>query len=336
MPLVRTGTGSEVYTHVLADRLREHGHTVTLDPVPHIFQYAPWLAPISPPKAADVILANSWNAAAFARNRLPLVSVCHLVVHDERLASYKSWSQSVFHRHFILRMEKAAVRCAAVNVAVSPLVARQMKQLLGAERVVTVNNGIDTTFFTPAQPFERHTDEPFRLLFVGKPSLRKGFDIAARILDRLGDRVSFTCVGPEPAPDLPRPPGTYTGVLDKAALREAYRKADMLLFPSRMEGLSLAVAEAMSCGLPILTCEGSAMDEFVPPDGGIVRQESDIDGFVEELDLAIRQPARHTKMRMLSREFAVEHLSVERWVSEMEGVLVKALQNTDGNRKHDR
>ena len=66
MPLIRTGTGSEVYTHVLARRLRERGHRVTLDAVPHLFQYAPWLAPVSVPADADVTLANSWNAAAFA------------------------------------------------------------------------------------------------------------------------------------------------------------------------------------------------------------------------------------------------------------------------------
>lgn len=332
MPLIKTGTGSEIYTHALADRLRERGHTVTLDTVPHIFQYVPWLAPIAPPKDADVALANSWNAAAFARKCLPIVSVCHLVVHDERLSPYKSWPQSLFHRHFVLPMERAAVRRSVANVAVSPLVARQMQQILGAQRVVTVNNGIDTDFFTLAEPIERRSEGPFRLLFVGKPSLRKGFDIAARIVERLGDRVSFTCVGAEPAPDLPKPPGRYTGVIDRPALREAYRQADLLLFPSRMEGLSLAVAEAMSCGLPILTCEGSAMDEFVPPDGGIIRPESDIDGFVEAIDLLIRKPERHLKMRKLSREFAVERLSEERWVKEMEDVLVRSLQNRDGDR----
>lgn len=324
MPLVKTGTGSEVYTHVLANRLRERGHTVTLDPVPHLFQYAPWLAPIAPPKGADVILANSWNAASFTRYGIPVVSVCHLVVHDQRLAPYKSRLQSAFHRHFVLPMEKAAVRRATTNVAVSPMVARQMKNILGAERVVTVNNGVDTVFFTPAAANGRQPDEPFRLLFVGKPSLRKGFDIAARIIERLGDRVTFTCVGAEPTSDLPRPPGLYTGVLDKAALRDAYRKADLLLFPSRMEGLSLAAAEAMACGLPLLTCEGSAMDEFVPPDGGIVRPESDIGGFVEEIECAISLPERHSRMRVLSREYAVEHLSEERWVREMADVLMQS------------
>ncbi|MDP9423517.1 MAG: glycosyltransferase family 4 protein [Pseudomonadota bacterium] len=297
---------------------------VTLDTVPHIFQYMPWLAPIAPPKGTNVIVANSWNAAAFARHRIPLVSVCHLVVHDERLGIYKSWRQRAFHRHFVFRMEKIAIGRATVNVAVSPLVARQMKQIFGAEHVVTVNNGVDTEYFAPAEPFERQTDGPFRLLFVGKPSLRKGFDIAARIVERLGDRVSFTCVGAEPAPDLPRPRGHYTGFLDRSALREAYRQADLLLFPSRMEGLSLAVAEAMSCGLPILTCEGSGMDEFIPLDGGIVRPESDIAGFVEEIELAIRQPERHSKMRRLSREFAAEHLSEERWAKEMEEVLMQS------------
>ena len=88
--------------------------------------------------------------------------------------------------------------------------------------------------------------------------------------------------------------------------------ADLLLLPSRMEGLSLAVAEAMSCALPVLTCEGSGMDDFIPPGGGIVRPESDIDGFVGEIDGVIQDPGRHARMRILSRAFAVDHLSSRR------------------------
>lgn len=330
MPLIRTGTGSEIYTHVLASRLLERGHLVTVDVVPHPFQYCPWLAPIAPPQGVDVILANSWNAAAFARHGVSMVSVCHLVVHDERLTPYKTQAQRLFHRHFVLRMEKAAIRRAAVNVAVSPMVARQMKRIFGAERVVTVNNGVDTDYFSPATAREKGPGEPFRLLFVGKPSLRKGFDIVTRILERLGDKVQFTSAGAEPTADLPRPPGIYTGMLDRAALREAYRSADLLLFPSRMEGLSLAVAEAMACGLPILTCEGSAMDDFVPPDSGIVRPESDIEGFVDQIKDLMRDPARHANMRKISRGVAVERLSEKRWVREMADVLESARARGSG------
>lgn len=321
MPLIETATGSEAYTHVLARRLRERGHTVTLDRVRHAYQYCPWLAPSAPPAGADVILANSWNAAAFARHGLPLVSVCHLVVHDEALTPYKSFAQRAFHRHFILPMERAAVRRAGLNVAVSPLVARQMQRILGAERVVTVNNGVDTDFFSPGILAERDPERPFKLLFVGKPSLRKGYDIVAEIVARLGERVAFTSAGPEPAGDLPRPAGHYPGRLDRTALREVYRHADLLLFPSRMEGLSLAVAEAMACGLPVLVCEGSAMDEFVPTGGGIVRAADDVDGFVRDIEKVIADPARHLGMRQLTRAFAAEHLSETRWVEQIEQVL---------------
>ena len=324
MPLIRTGTGAEVYTRVLARRLRERGHRVTLDVVPHAFQYFPWLAPIAAPRDADVTLANSWYAAAFASRRLPVVSVCHLVVHDDRLAPYKTWARGVFHRHFVRRMERAAVRRAAANVAVGPMVARQMKAYLGAERVVIVNNGVDTDFFRPGEDAEGEGDRPFRLLFVGKPSLRKGFDIIARIVGRLGNDVQFVCAGPEPAEDLPRPDGIYLGVLDREAVREAYRGADLLLFPSRMEGLSLAVAEAMACGLPVLTCEGSAMDDFVTRDAGIVRAEHDIDGFVADIERVMHEPARHRTMRRLSREIALTRLAEGRWVTEMEGILARA------------
>ena len=328
MPLVETGTGSEVYTHVLARRLRERGHTVTLDSVAHAYQYCPWLAPITPPAGAEVVLANSWNAVAFARHGMPLVSVCHLVVHDEALTPYKSLAQRAFHRLFVLPMERAAVRRAALNVAVGPLVARQMQRILGATRVVTVNNGVDTEFFSPGPLVQRDADAPFKLLFVGKPSLRKGFDIAARIVARLGERAVFTSAGPEPAADLPRPPGLYPGRLDKPALREAYRSADLLLFPSRMEGLSLAVAEAMACGLPVLVCEGSAMDEFVPAGAGIVRAADDIDGFIRDIETVIADPARHLGMRQLTRAFAAEHLSEARWVEQMEQVLEAAREGS--------
>lgn len=324
MPLVKTGTGSESYTHALADQLRQRDHTVTLDLLPHFFQYAPWLGPIRPPSTADVILANSWNAAAFTKAGLPTVSVCHLVVHDPRLAPYKSRAQSLFHRHFVLPMEKAAVRRATANVAVSPMVARQMERFFGARNVATVNNGVDTDFFTPGEPRARAPGEQLKLLFVGKPSLRKGFDIVTEIVNRLGDQASFTCAGKEPSSDLPRPPGVYTGFLDKNALREAYRAADILLFPSRMEGLSLAVAEAMSCGLPVLTCEGSAMDDFVDQDAGIVRSEDDIAGFIEDLDSVIARPDVHAKMRLATHKIAVEQLSQKRWISEMENVLREA------------
>ncbi|MFN3594090.1 MAG: glycosyltransferase [Thiobacillaceae bacterium] len=44
---------------------------------------------------------------------------------------------------------------------------------------------------------------------------------------------------------------------------EAYRQADALLFPSRIEGLPLTVIEAMACGLPVIAAKSASLPEVV-------------------------------------------------------------------------
>ncbi|MEP5938284.1 MAG: glycosyltransferase family 4 protein [Erythrobacter sp.] len=332
MPLVRTGTGSEVYTRVLAQGLQDRGHTVTIDEVAHAYQYMPWLAPIRPPADTDIVFANSWNAAAFARRGLPTISVCHLVVHVPELSAFKSAAQAAFHSHFVKPMERAAVRKAALNVAVSPTVAGQMRQLFDAKNVHVIENGVDTSFFCPPSSSRpaRKSEHPLQLLFVGKPSLRKGFDIIAKIVDCFGDQVDLTCVGEKPAGDLPIPKAIYTGFLDKEGVREAYRSADLLLFPSRMEGYGLAAAEAMACGLPVACCVNTAVDDLIPDGGGIIRSPDDIEGFVADIGLLLDDVERLAQMRKMVRLHATEHLTQIRWIGEMEKAM-KGLLSAQGH-----
>ena len=322
LPLIRTGTGSEVYTRLLADGMRARGHQVHLDAVDHRFQFAPWLAPIRPPAGAEVVLANSWSAAGFRRGGLPLVSVCHLVVHDPVLTPYKSLSQRLFHAGFVRPMERAAVRKASINLAVSAAVAGQMRVHLDAGPVEVIHNGVDTEYFSPGD--KRSDIGPVRLLFVGKPSLRKGFDILAKVVERLGPEAEFICVGPEPGPDLPRPPGTYVGPRNRREVRDAMRKADMLIFPSRMEGCPYVVAEALATGLPVIGCSGTPVEEITPRTAGIFRRAEDIDGFVDEIRGLVGDRSRLTEAREAARAHAVATLSIDTWLDRTEAVLTRA------------
>jgi glycosyltransferase involved in cell wall biosynthesis len=322
LPIIATGTGAEVYFRRLAAGLAARGHDVHLDLAPHRYQYAPWLAGLRAPAGVEVTVANSWSAAAFA-GPAPLVTVVHHVVHDPNAAPHKSLAQLVFHRGFVLPMERRAVRISQAVIAVSRTTARAIRAYLADVPVDIVLNGIDTAFFCPAgEPSQHDRAEPLELLFVGKPSRRKGFDLIAEIVRGLGDAGRLTCIGPPPEPGLPRPPGRYLGRVSDEALRAAYREADLLLFPSRLEGFGYAAAEALACGLPVVCAEGGAVAEIAPPpDCGIACPADDPDAFIAAIRALKADPPRLAAMRQQARAHAVARLDARRWIEETEAVL---------------
>ena len=69
-----------------------------------------------------------------------------------------------------------------------------------------------------------------------------------------------------------------TNDLDLAKL---YQRSDALLFPSRFEGLPIAVLEAMACAKPVIAANTSSLAEIIE-DGvnGMLCPSDDIDAFV--------------------------------------------------------
>lgn len=55
----------------------------------------------------------------------------------------------------------------------------------------------------------------------------------------------------------------YTGRISKSQLLRLYNRAQGLVFPSLYEGVGLPALEAMLCGTPVLTSNGSSMPEIV-------------------------------------------------------------------------
>ncbi len=48
-----------------------------------------------------------------------------------------------------------------------------------------------------------------------------------------------------------------------------YHLGDVYVYPSRLEGLGLTVAEALACGLPVITCDNAPMNEFIDESSGV-------------------------------------------------------------------
>ena len=73
----------------------------------------------------------------------------------------------------------------------------------------------------------------------------------------------------------------FTGQIPASEKVDYYRLADLLVFPSLMEGFGLVVVEAMSCGLPVLISDRGSLPELVVPEaGGLVADPTDRAAFV--------------------------------------------------------
>ena len=79
-----------------------------------------------------------------------------------------------------------------------------------------------------------------------------------------------------------------------------YRDADVLVFPSSLEGLGLPLVEAMQSGLPIVAHRASAIPEVVG-DGGVLLDDLAVPTWVEALD-RLRDPAEFARAASHSAE----------------------------------
>jgi glycosyltransferase involved in cell wall biosynthesis len=76
----------------------------------------------------------------------------------------------------------------------------------------------------------------------------------------------------------------FAGHVPATAKVDYYNAADLLVFPSLMEGFGLVVAEAMSCGLPVVISDRGSLPELVADgEGGFIRDARDRAGFAESI-----------------------------------------------------
>lgn len=134
------------------------------------------------------------------------------------------------------------------------------------EKVTVIPPGIDTERWSfpprPARP-----DGTVNLLFVGGDFFRKGGDLLIEALCLLPPSTrAHLHVVTRSRPEGPLPPNVtvHCGLKPNTAeLRSLFREADLFTFPSRGDCLPLAVMEALTAGLPVITTSVGALSEAV-------------------------------------------------------------------------
>ncbi len=295
-PAIRTGSGSDVFTLQLAQGLRQHGIETVVTWFPHRLEFAPDLMRVvHAPPGTDLIHVNSWAGFAFHRSGIPLVVTAHHCVHDPDYAPYRSFLQAAYHASVIRQYERRSFAAASVVTAVSAFTARRVAECFPGTAPIVIHNGIDTEFFRPVDDVQAPTDRPFRLLFVGNPTRRKGFDIVLAVMAQL-DPQRFTLeytVGLRGGAVINRPGVHCLGRVDRPRLLRAYQDCDALLFPSRYEGFGYAAGEAMACGKPVVAADRLFAHELVKHgETGMLCPVDDVDAFVD----AVRQLAGNREL----------------------------------------
>lgn len=145
---------------------------------------------------------------------------------------------------------------------------------LPAGRVVTIPNGVDLASFEPLGWPSLAESEPIRLLFVGRLTRQKGLDVLLRALSKLRGQIAFTLrvVGAGDEAGVLRQQTQLAGLDGHVEfrgnltnLRPEYAWSEVVVIPSRFEGMPNVALEALSSGRPVLGTRVGGTAEIVKP-----------------------------------------------------------------------
>lgn len=234
----------------------------------------------------DIIHDNQclgYGLLLLKRMGIPVVATIHHPIPiDRQLAIAQArhfWQKLIVRRWYAFcGMQGRVARRLERVITVSQNSARSIEKAHGVSlsRMTVVHNGIDTDLFRKSNGVPK---EPNSLVLVnsGEQSV-KGVPYLFQALRLLkdGNNIRLTVVG-SPVPDgqylkLIRQYGiedmvTFTGRVDPEELVKHYSVAEMCVVPSLYEGFGLPAAEAMSCGLPVVSTTGGALPEVIGRDG---------------------------------------------------------------------
>ncbi len=279
-PLIKAGTGSDIFTYNLLSGLKNRSISADIQSLPKLSGYClPLSSLYCNTKGYDLLCTNTWSGGVYKKD-LPLVSIEHHVVHEKGFEKYKTNTQKIYHK-FIFHRESNALKRSDSVVCVSRYTQKQLESVFGYSNSTVIYNGIDETLFKPDNNTEilntkKIPDDKKLLFFAGNPSIRKGGDLLPKIMKNLGeDYLLLMTNGLGTHKFRPENNILPVGNVTKNELVSLYNISDLFLFPSRLEGFGLSVAEAMACAKPVVTTNCSSLPELVDDEKGGVLCEID-------------------------------------------------------------
>lgn len=227
-----------------------------------------------------------------------------------------------------LGMQSRVARKIAGVVTVSESSRRDIEACFGrqAARTHVIFNGLDTDLFSPAA-HNTTAEQPTLLTTSSSDQPVKGFGVLLKAYAEIlkhEPSVKLKVIGKlnkkSPHHKTINELGlsgkiTFESGLSDEQMRDAYRSATIYICPSRYEGFGLPVAEAMSCGTPVITSNGGALPEVVA-DAGIVVPAGNAPVLVEQTIKLLRDDALRAELSRKGRNRALEQFCWQKVASQ--------------------
>jgi glycosyltransferase involved in cell wall biosynthesis len=285
-------------------------------------------------------LAERVSLLHVVHDHIPLVARCPVIVtkHDlieEVLPEYEATLRNPAYRLHRLRVQRYADRI----ICVSQTTANDLKRCwkIGDERSVVIHHGVDEFFFARSSGDLLHENDAFRpdtLILVSPYNLEPRKNLsrlmeAFALLRRDFANLKLVLFGrglitPEREEKFQalieklkvQDAVIRLGIVSDEMLKQIYRRAEIVVFPSLYEGFGLPVLEALACGGCVLGASVPATAEVAGSSAELV-DVSDDALLATGLRNLLQHPERRAELRAAgparAREFPVGKMVQRTW-----------------------
>jgi glycosyltransferase involved in cell wall biosynthesis len=324
-------SGIERYYEEIGSRLVDRGHRVLAYCRPHFAPDSPVYRGVEVRKLPTV---RAKHLETLIHSTLATIDVCFrrvdLVQYHALGSSPLAWMPRLFGKRTVVSVrgldwqrdkwglfarlylrfcETTSVRCPNATAVVSRTLKRHFETRFGRQ-VRYIPNGVARPATLAPDGIRRWgLDSRNYFLYAGRLSPEKGLGIMieahrplAGVKLVLAGGSSYSEAYMEELRATARDGVVFTGFLTGTLLQEIYSNALAFVLPSRMEGLSVALLEAMSYGLPVIASDIPENRELVDECGGYLFRLDDVVDLRRVMQAIIQAPAEALQVGARARD----------------------------------
>ena len=248
---------------------------------------------------------------------LPVVETIHHPVTIDRdlaIQSATSLKDKLGLRRWFsfINMQIKVARRLSYTITVSQTASQHIANTFGIpeDKLRVIHNGIDTDIFSPSHKTNRIENR--LLVVISRDTAVKGLKYMLEALAELRQKHPLELIVVAKGTDNKatqrlintlgiRDYVKFIDEIDTAELVHQYRMASIVVIPSIYEGFGLPAAEAMSCGVPVVSTTAGALPEVVG-DAGILVPPADVKALVDAISALVINPDKRKHLSQIGRK----------------------------------